>query len=172
MKKIPYKVLTIGIAALLAAGINTSIYAEEHDVDPEAVETTEAEHTEATLGVGEQTIAQALSEAMVAADDTGETDIDTASATVMDMRESGMGWGQIANELGFKLGDVVSDFHSSRDSLPENASGKAVENRAARLERSNRPEKMSRPEKMEHVDRPERVERAERPERPDRPGRS
>lgn len=60
---------------------------------------------------------------------------------VLTMRAAGQGWGQIANSLGFKLGDV-----KRADRAPERVA----------IERSSRPEKPERPEK---------------PKRPEKPGR-
>jgi hypothetical protein len=67
---------------------------------------------------------------------------------VLQMRADGMGWGQIASQLGFKLGDVMS---------------------AGR--REARPEHVSRAERPARPDKPERPVRPERPEKPERPGR-
>jgi hypothetical protein len=67
---------------------------------------------------------------------------------VLDMRADGMGWGQIANSLGFRLGDV-----------------KRAERAPERVARAAKPE---RPERLQ---RPERPERPAKPERPERPGR-
>ena len=180
------KPLAIGIAALLAVGIHAPLYAED-GVDHETVETTE---TETTLGVGEEIIVEALSEAMVAAadvddgedgtgEDTGDTGEDTgdteeaeleaATATLLEMRESGMGWGQIANELGFKLGHVMGDYRSSR---PESVTERLVEKRAARAERTERVARVERVERAERPERPERAEKSQRPERPTRPSRN
>lgn len=67
---------------------------------------------------------------------------------VLDMRADGMGWGQIANSLGFRLGDV-----------------KRAERAPERVARA------AKPERPERVQRPERPERPAKPERPERPGR-
>jgi hypothetical protein len=61
---------------------------------------------------------------------------------VLQMRASGMGWGQIANSMGFKLGDV-----------------KRADKAADRVARSERPAK------------PEKPQRPEKPERPEKPGK-
>jgi hypothetical protein len=68
---------------------------------------------------------------------------------VLQMRADGKGWGQIAQSLGFKLGEVKR-------------ADRAQPNGAARPERVSRVE---RPEK------PEKPERPERPEKPERPGK-
>ncbi len=48
-----------------------------------------------------------------------QTELDAAAKTIQDKRASGMGWGQIANSLGLRLGEVVSAARRS-----ENASGR------------------------------------------------
>ena len=72
---------------------------------------------------------------------------------VLQMRADGMGWGQIANKLGFKVGEVAG-----------NAPAKA-ERVAHRADKPDRPAKVDRP------DRPDRPERAARPDKPERPGK-
>lgn len=64
---------------------------------------------------------------------------------VLDMRAEGMGWGQIANSLGLRLGEV-----KRAERAPE---------RVARATKPERPERLQRPE------------RPERPAKPERPGR-
>ena len=70
----------------------------------------------------------------------------SAKPGILALRADGQGWGQIANAMGFKLGEVMR-------------SPKAQERVAAR------------PEKLEKPMRPERPERPSKPERPERPGR-
>jgi hypothetical protein len=61
---------------------------------------------------------------------------------VLAMRASGMGWGRISQEHGFKLGEVMRrDFHR------------------AKLERPEHPHKFERPERPDKIERPERPER-------------
>jgi hypothetical protein len=65
---------------------------------------------------------------------------------ILKMRADGMGWGQIANSLGFKLGEVKrSDKAEPRAGRPE---------RVAKAERLQRPEKPARPDKPERPDKP------------------
>ena len=66
-----------------------------------------------------------------------------AKPGILALRADGQGWGQIAQSMGFKLGEVMR-------------SPKASERVAARPERAARPDKPERPAK---------------PDRPDRPGR-
>lgn len=70
----------------------------------------------------------------------------SAKPGILAQRADGQGWGQIAQSMGFKLGEVQR-------------SAKAQERVAARPERAARPDK------------PDRPERPAKPERPERPGR-
>jgi hypothetical protein len=65
---------------------------------------------------------------------------------ILRMRAEGKGWGQIANSLGFKLGDVKrSDKAEPRAGRPD---------RVAKAERPQRPEKPERPQKPERPEKP------------------
>jgi hypothetical protein len=70
----------------------------------------------------------------------------SAKPGILAQRADGQGWGQIAQSMGIKLGEVMR-------------SPKAGERVAARPERAARPDK------------PDRPERPAKPERPERPGR-
>lgn len=70
----------------------------------------------------------------------------SAKPGILAQRADGQGWGQIAQSMGIKLGEVMR-------------SPKASERVAARPERAARPDK------------PERPGRPAKPERPERPGR-
>jgi hypothetical protein len=67
---------------------------------------------------------------------------------VLEMRASGMGWGRIAQEHGFKLGELMrrDDVHKASLDRPDHA----------------RPQKLERPERPSRPERPERPERAHR----------
>lgn len=88
-------------------------------------------------------------------------------------RADGMGWGEMANAAGFRLGELMSDLHSARDSMPEKANSHA-DARMASADRAqfDRPDRPVRPDRPERPERPDRPERPERPEKPDRPGRN
>lgn len=88
---------------------------------------------------------------------------------ILQMRASGMGWGQIAKTEGFKLGDVMRSGKADSASTAGRAESKS--DRVARSERSEKVERAERPEKVERVERAERVERVERPQRPERTSR-
>jgi hypothetical protein len=86
--------------------------------------------------------------------DQGITDptpaqLDAAMVEVLDLRAGGMGWGQIANSLGFKLGEVKRSDNA-------NPKGPWVEP-VAKVERASRPEKPERPVKPERPEKPERA---------------
>lgn len=77
---------------------------------------------------------------------------DGMSATlpgVLEMRAGGMGWGEIAHALGFKLGELMRAERAQRVAF-------------------GRPEHAGRPDKPE---RPVRPERPDRPNKPERAGR-
>lgn len=115
------------------------------------------------LGNGEIDIALSLTEAKLGEQNIGQpstAQLATALESVLAARANGQGWGEIANAMGIRLGDVVrSDKARGRDEL-------------ARTERpetaSPKPDKVERPEKPERFERPERPERPEHPERPAR----
>ena len=74
---------------------------------------------------------------------------------VLEQRADGKGWGEIAQSMGFKLGELKR----SERAHPELRSANADSHRAESVERFARAE------------RPERPARPERPEKPDRPAR-
>jgi hypothetical protein len=80
---------------------------------------------------------------------SGEVTQEVTLKGILEMRADGMGWGQIAQQLGFKLGEVK---RSDKASPPT----KSTE-RTARVERAARP------------DNPERPDRPDKPERPEKP---
>jgi hypothetical protein len=69
---------------------------------------------------------------------------------ILQMRADGKGWGQIAQSLGFKLGDVKRSDHAP--AKPERASARAE--RAPRLVKVERPERPERPEKPQRPEKP------------------
>jgi hypothetical protein len=102
------------------------------------------------LGYGEISILLAL------ASRTGQS-----PNAILQMRQSGMGWGQIARHYNVKLGPVIKSVKATERGV----------DRVARAEKAERAEKMEKAEKFEKPAKPERIERMERPERPERPGR-
>jgi hypothetical protein len=72
----------------------------------------------------------------------------SALTEVLQLRADGKGWGEIANSMGFRLGELKSALH-----------------RPEKIERVSHQAKPERPEK------PEKPQRPEKPERPERPSR-
>ena len=89
---------------------------------------------------------------------------------VLELRASGMGWGRISQEYGFKLGEVRRPH---TDAKPDGKHADFRHERAhvARLDKVERPEKFERPDRPHKVERPEKIERPQKPERPERHGR-
>ncbi len=83
--------------------------------------TTTVTGTGKTMGYGNINIALSLAKAEAAkTEGTFLSSLDT----VMDRRASGMGWGQIAKELGFNLGQVMSASKTEK-SASKSATGTA-----------------------------------------------
>jgi hypothetical protein len=96
-----------------------------------------------------------MSQHLSKTDPTTYPTLQSALAKIEAMRAEKMGYGNIAKELGFKLGPVVSD-------------AKHLRNELVRQLHAERPQEA---EKLEKAERPERPERPQRPEKPERPGR-
>jgi hypothetical protein len=109
----------------------------------------------------------------------------TSSGGVLAMRASGMGWGQIAKQLDFNLGTLMSAAHSNANANANvNARVDARNDQRVKVDhakvdhpakpvsiaRTERPERADRPQRVDRPERPERVERPTRPERPERSG--
>ena len=89
--------------------------------------------------------------------DQGITDptpaqLEAAVTDVLKLRAGGMGWGEITQAHGFKLGEVKR----AEKAEAAKASGMARPERVAKVERPMRPEKPERPVKPERPERPER----------------
>lgn len=165
--------------------------------------TTPVEHTivnpNGAMGWGEVNITLSLAQAMIdsgAAPDlesalTGMTVTNadgtvTTTPGVLQLRADGAGWGNIAKQLGFNLGTLISASNRSDKSVaatdradkakaeraqskPERTQDKpAKPERVAKVERPDKPDKVDRPQRPE---RPERPQKPERPEKPERVGR-
>lgn len=102
------------------------------------------------LGNGEVNIALSLAEAKLAeqkiASATPEQ-LKAALEPILQQRADGKGWGEIANAMGIRLGEVMrSDKARGQDRVA----------RGERAERFSRPEKPERPEKPDRPEKPER----------------
>jgi hypothetical protein len=112
--------------------------------------TTKETFTPPTGKMGYGNIDNALALAEASLKDKGitrptPTQLEASTMEILRLRAGGDGWGQIAQSLGFKLGE---------------------------MKRSDRAEPTgARPERVAKVERPEKPEKPERPERPEKPER-
>jgi hypothetical protein len=74
---------------------------------------------------------------------------------VLELRASGMGWGKIAQEHGFKLGEVMRQDRHAHSKHDHRHHGRGDFHRA-KIERPERPHKPQRPERPERPERPHR----------------
>jgi len=105
------------------------------------------------MGNGNVKIALALAEADLKKHGVANptpAQIKTEMTKILQERADHKGWGQIAKERGFKVGDLMRS------------------DKADNQARADRAERHARADKVEH---PERPEKPEHPERPDRAGR-
>lgn len=84
---------------------------------------------------------------------------------VLALRAQGQGWGQIANTLGFKLGDVVSASETSHSQA-----GAAHGQQGSEMASNNRPTHPDHPARPDHPQRPDRPQRPDIPSHAGRPG--
>lgn len=146
--------------------------------------TTTIANPNGAMGWGEVNITLSLAQALV--DSGAATDLQSAltgatttvtnpdgttttttSGGVLTMRADGMGWGQIAKELGFNLGSLISA--SNRSDKAVAGADRAEEAKAEKAERTTG--KVDKVAKVERPSRPEKVDRPARPERPAKPER-
>jgi hypothetical protein len=103
------------------------------------------------LGEGNVNIALALAqESLKEKGITNPTpdQLKSALSGILQQRADGKGWGEIANSMGFKLGDVMRSEKADKVAKDRDA--------RERTARAERPEKPARPEKPERPERPER----------------
>lgn len=95
---------------------------------------------------------------------------------VLALRQAGKGWGEVAQELGFKnLGSVLKSVKATEKAVGQVAKGNKPEvsqsgemekgSKSERIEKFNKPERPQGVQKLE-IDRPQGIERPERPEKP------
>lgn len=139
------------------------------------------------MGYGEVNITLAMAQALVdggaypdlasalSGISTTVTNPDGTTTTVVEggvlaMRADGMGWGQIAQELGYNLGSLVSASNNGKVSGSVDA-GTRAKVAGVKAERADKGEPVARAERVGHPERPMRPEKIDRPERPERPQR-
>lgn len=86
--------------------------------------------------------------------------LQTALNDVLTQRASGKGWGEIANAMGIKLGDLRRNEKATEHA--RDISKRDLKREGTERVRADRPDR---------ADKPERPERGERPDRPERAGR-
>jgi len=102
------------------------------------------------LGYGEINIALSLATARLhdqGIDNPTPAQLESSLKEVLSQRAAGKGWGQIAQSMGRKIGEVM------------------------RNPKADRPERVAKQERPERPMKPERPEKPERPARPEHPGR-
>jgi len=165
-------------ARSLVTGLRDGTDVKLTSASPSGTTTTTIDPPTGKMGVGNVNIALALAAASLkeqgitnptpqqlqaalnggaVTDSSGKT---VQMSGVLQMRADGKGWGQIANALGFKLGEVVRSEKADAAGKPDHAGSKPGRDAHA--------DRLERPEKAERADRPERPEKAERAERPGR----
>lgn len=117
-------VLAIGCLATATAGAQVTVV-----VEPVAVETTTLATSARQQEMALQLARANLSKQGIAEPTTGQLAL--ATSDVQALRDSGMGWGQIANSLGLRLGAVVSA--ANRADKADKADGVAVAATTTRL---------------------------------------
>lgn len=119
---------------------------------------------------------EAITHTVTNPDGTTTTTV-TYEGGLLAMRADGMGWGQIAKELGFRsLGEVKGNGRASTDTAAAKPARVAKADTAREHGRPDaKPERVARvdrPQRPDKVERPSRPERPERPVKPERPGRN
>lgn len=132
-------------------------------VDSSVVEQLRAKNQ----GWGETTIELAMAQRLTQTDAKTYPTMAEALNKVETLRSQKMGWGKLANSLGFKLGPVVSVASHTRNELrkesrTEKSSGSLKSEKSEKAERSAKAEKIGRPDVAERPERAARPERAER----------
>ena len=135
----------------------------QFNVDPSVVEKLHATNH----GWGETTIELAMAQRLTQTDAMNYPTMAEALNKVETLRSQKMGWGKIANSLGFKLGPVVSTASHARNELRKESrvagsQGSLKPEKTEKAERSTMAETTGRPDYVGRPDHPARPERAER----------
>jgi len=118
-------------------------------------------------GWGETTIELAMARRLTLTDATNYPTMTEALNKIEALRSQKMGWGKIADNLGFKLGPVVSTASHARNELRKESNAGSA-SAALKPEKSAKAEKATGTERLGHADIPGRPERLARPERAER----
>jgi hypothetical protein len=110
-------------------------------------------------GWGEITIELAMAQRLAQTDPKAYPTLMDALAKIETLRAEKTGWGKIANDLGFKLGPVVSAAQRAGNELRRESrtTGSPKPEEAAMSERPARPDMGARPSRPERPERPARA---------------
>jgi len=112
------------------------------------------------LGYGEICIALSMAQRLPG----GVTDENLQKVTALRQGPPVMGWGNVAKELGTKLGPVLT-----RTRKVSAQTRRAYKAERIRMEKMRAGEKGEKMQKMERMEKMEKMEKMDRPERPDMP---
>lgn len=120
------------------------------------------------LGYGEITIVLALANKLPGGDIEfpdrgGITDANIQKVLALRQGPPVLGWGQVAKQLGLKLGPVVSAAQKLKKAAAAPKQGKVAAPKSAM------PGPAAKPDRPEKIDRPEKPEKMEKPEKPETP---
>jgi hypothetical protein len=137
--------------------------ASQYNVDPGVVQSLHDKKP----GWGETSIELAMAQHLTQTDPNTYPTMTNALNKIETLRSQKMGWGKIANTLGFKLGPVVSTAMHTRNELRREYQGQSSsrvqkDGQSGRTDQTDMAQGMGHPERL---GRPERIARPERPER-------
>jgi|GEM_PF-1447470 len=164
-------------AQALASGLRTGepIVLNGTDADGNPTTTTITPST-STMGWGNVYTALALTQASLSQQgitDPSSAQLSDALTSILNQRADGTGWGVIAQNLGVKLGPVISDLRSANGQLHAEQGGASNNGHAttAHAQPSSHPGQTAMGNHMDRPDRPARPARPDRPQRPSLPDR-
>lgn len=117
--QLTYKPWAVGlISAALLGGVGVSAQTVTATVSVTDTTTTDAQTSPSRSFTTDLAKAQLAKEGTA---EPSETQLSDAEKSIQAMRDSGMGWGQIANALGLNLGAVVSAANRAQPAAVKNA---------------------------------------------------
>jgi hypothetical protein len=146
---------------------HSAALAEQYNVPEQTVQNLRSK-----AGWGGVTIQLAMAQKLAADNPTAYPTMDSALAKIADLRQTGAGWGKVAQDLGFKLGPVISSAQRARHQLNYRATDGTTPERGPKTDKPERGEKGDRPDRgsrLENPGRPDHPAQSHRPEKPSRP---
>lgn len=132
--------------------------AKQFNVAPSVVQDLRAKKQ----GWGETAIELAMAQRLAQTDPNTYPTLMDALARIETLRADHTGWGRIANDLGFKLGPVVSAAQHARNELRRESQTTGSAKVSPKPEKAAMGERPARPDMTARPNRPERPERAMR----------